>query len=87
MLDDLRNQIVALACIRHGLNPWHGRDVDRLPVAARDALVRSRSAHVSTPALQRSKRMLIEQFLAEVTRYDTARARALARPLEALAAP
>ena len=31
MLDDLRNQIISLACIRHGLNPWHGRDVDRLP--------------------------------------------------------
>jgi hypothetical protein len=31
--------------------------------------------------------MLIEQFVAEVARHDSARARALARPLEALAAP
>jgi hypothetical protein len=87
MLDDLRNQIIALACIRHGLNPWHGRDVDRLPPAEKEALLRSRSPEVSAATLQSSKRMLIEQFLAEVAQHDPARARALAQPLHTLAAP
>ena len=87
MLDDLRNQIIALACIRHGLNPWHGRDVDRLPAAEKDALLRSRSAEVSSPTLQSAKQILIEQFLAEVAQHDPARARALAQPLRVLAAP
>ena len=29
MLDDLRNQIVALACLHHDLNLWSGRDPSR----------------------------------------------------------
>ena len=32
MLDHLRDQLLVLACIRHGLNLHHGRDADRLPV-------------------------------------------------------
>lgn len=31
MLDELRNQFTALVCARHGPNPWHGREVGRLP--------------------------------------------------------
>ena len=81
MLDDLRNQIIALACIRHGLSPWHGRDVDHLPAAEKEAPQQSRSPGMSEPALQSSKRMLIEQFLAEVAQHDSARAHALAQPL------
>ncbi len=38
MIDDLRGRLVALACIRHGLPPHHGRGVDRLPEAERSAL-------------------------------------------------
>jgi len=87
MLDDLRNQIIALACIHHRLNPWHGRDVDRLPATEREALRQSRPTEVSAPALRSSKQMLIEQFLAEVARHDPARACALAQPLHTLAAP
>ncbi len=85
MLDELRNQIIALACIRVGLNPWHGREVDSLPAADQDALRRSRSADVTTGALERSKRLLIAQFLAEVAHHDHARAHALERPLGVLA--
>ncbi|GAA1998633.1 nucleotidyltransferase domain-containing protein [Microbacterium pumilum] len=87
MLDDLRNQIIALACVRHGLNPWHGRDVDHLPAADLDALLRSRSATVTASALQRSLRMLIERFLAEVADHDGTRSRALTQPLHTLGAP
>lgn len=86
MLDELRNRIIALACIRHGLNPWHGRDVDRLPTAEKAVILQSRPTEVSAPALQSSKQMLIEQFLAEVAQHDPPRARALAQPLQTLAA-
>ena len=85
MLDELRNQIVALACIRNGLNPWHGRDVDRLPPAERNALDESRAMAVSTAALGRSKRILIRQFLAEVGHHNSGLADALRPALEAMA--
>src|SRR3712207_1272242 len=35
MLDELRNSLITLMCIRAGLNPWHGREVDRLPAENR----------------------------------------------------
>jgi len=38
MLADLRNQIVVLASLRHGLNPHHGREAERLPTGVLEAL-------------------------------------------------
>jgi hypothetical protein len=44
-ISEARDQALALACLRHGLESAHGRGYDRLPVevtaALRDALVRS----------------------------------------------
>lgn len=31
MLDGIRDQLIALKCLRHGLNPYQGRGVDQLP--------------------------------------------------------
>jgi hypothetical protein len=84
MLDDLRNQIVALSCLRHGLNPWHGRDVDRLPQNEQLALQSSRATDLTLAELGRSKQTLIEQFRAEVELHDPIRARPLKEPLKIL---
>lgn len=80
MLDDLRNQIVGLACVRQRLNPWHGRDVDRLPSDELEALADARAAHVTADAISLSKRKLCELFLAEIERHDPARASRLREP-------
>lgn len=85
MLDDLRAQILALACIRHGLNPWHGRDVDRLPTRELAALETTRAGDLDADALATSMRRSIELFLAEIERHDRSRARRLTGPLTALA--
>jgi hypothetical protein len=84
MLDDLRNQIVALACLRHDLNPWHGRDADRLPQDELLALQSSRAAELTLAELGRSKEALVKQFQAEVEFHDPNRARSLAEPLKIL---
>ncbi|MET4705840.1 nucleotidyltransferase domain-containing protein [Frigoribacterium sp. UYMn621] len=86
MLDDLRNQIIALACLRHGLNPWHGRDADRLPQDELQALQSSRATDLTWGELGRSKEALVEQFRAEVEFHDPSRARSLAEPLKILGA-
>jgi hypothetical protein len=84
MLDDLRKQIVTLACLRHDLNPWHGRDADLLPQDEQQVLQSSRATDISWAELGRSKEALIELFRAEVGFHDPSRARSLAGPLKIL---
>lgn len=45
LLDELRNSLITLTCIRAGLNPWQGRGVDQLPVEDREGLEASRGPH------------------------------------------
>lgn len=85
MLDELRDQLIFLACARQGLNPWHGREVDRMPVPELTALARARASEVTQTALEASKRDLIELFRSEVERHDPARAARLREPLSTLA--
>ncbi|WP_082569111.1 nucleotidyltransferase domain-containing protein [Microbacterium sp. Root180] len=85
MLDDLRDEIVALQCLRAGLNPWHGRDVDRLAAASLSLLEQSRAPSLNLDELDRSKRALLALFHDEVGRHDPALADALAPAVSALA--
>lgn len=86
MLDQLRDEILALACTRHGLNPHHGREADLLPAALLDALGRARASTVTGAELARSHRALLEVFADEVAEHDPALASRLAAPLRELAA-
>lgn len=87
MLDELRSQVITLKCLRHGLNPWHGRDVDGLPAEDLAELVQSRAALVEPATLDVSRALLLGQFLDEVRRRDVARADRLAVPFRELASP
>ncbi|WP_370933571.1 nucleotidyltransferase domain-containing protein [Amycolatopsis sp. cg13] len=80
MLDDLRAQIITLECLRHGLNPWHGREVDQLPVLA--TLRDGRATSVSLTELERSRQVLLQHYLAAVEHHDAERAVALRRALD-----
>ncbi|HET6291531.1 MAG TPA: nucleotidyltransferase domain-containing protein [Amycolatopsis sp.] len=82
MLDELRDQIITLLCLRHGLNPWHGREVDRLPVHALEALRDGRATSVGLPELERSRQVLVRHYLTVVEQHDAERAIALRRALE-----
>lgn len=85
MLDGLRDQIVALACIRHGLNPWHGRDADRLPPSELAALAQSRATAITADALRASLKRLLALLLEEIERHDAERAASLHDALHAIA--
>lgn len=82
MLDDLRAQIITLECLRHGLNPWHGREVDRLPEPVLETLRDGRATSVSLPELERSRQALLQHYLAAVEHHDAERAVALRRALD-----
>lgn len=84
MLDDLRDEIVALQCLRAGVNPWHGRDVDRLDAASLSLLEQARAGSLRPDELERSKRALLALFHDEVRAHDTALADALSPALSAL---
>ncbi|WP_022918373.1 nucleotidyltransferase domain-containing protein [Ruania albidiflava] len=86
MLDQLRDQVLALACARHGLNPHHGREADRLAEPLLDALGKARAGAVNGAELARSHRALLEVFADEVTGHDPTLASRLAAPLRELAA-
>jgi predicted nucleotidyltransferase len=81
MLDELRNQIITLLCLQHGLNPWHGREVDRLPTHALGALRDGRATSVSLTELERSRQVLLRHYLTAADHHDAERAVALRRAL------
>ncbi|GAA1019615.1 MULTISPECIES: nucleotidyltransferase domain-containing protein [Amycolatopsis] len=82
MLDDLRTQIIALECLRHGLNPWHGREVDQLPAPVLETLQDGRAVSVGLDELERSRQVLLQHYLAVVEHHDAERAVALRRALD-----
>jgi predicted nucleotidyltransferase len=81
MLDDLRNGVLTLRCLHAGLNPWHGREVDRLPVDILERMAAARAREVSDAELRRSLAALGGEFLDAVDLHDSARRDRLAGPL------
>jgi hypothetical protein len=86
MISGIRDNALALACIRHGLPAVHGRGADLLPkeVAAQfeDALVRQLDA----AELSRAFRVAMDGLLGEIRCADEALARRLEAALAILAA-
>lgn len=70
MLDELRNQIIALTCARHGLVSWHGREVDRLPVAELQDLEATRVGTLTAEQLENARLLLTRRLLDEVALSD-----------------
>lgn len=70
MLDHLRDELLALACVRLGLNPHHGREADRLPPEILDEIRRARAAAVDREELTRSKNALLRRFASEIALHD-----------------
>ena len=87
MLDELRTNLVTLMCVRAGLNPWHGREVDRLPAEDLAALERGRPTHVNAEELDATRQHLTRRFLDEIRLHDPQRASRLRAPFEELSEP
>jgi predicted nucleotidyltransferase len=84
MLDSLRDQILVLCCLRHGLNPHHGREADRLPTAFLKTLTDARAASTDLDEIARSNAALLRLLSAEANLHDPALALRLAAPLRVL---
>lgn len=78
MLDDLRNQIISLASLRHGLPGYHGRGVDALPPETLVRFEESRARSTDSAELARSASSLLQLYIDEVALHDPATADALA---------
>ena len=77
-MDDLRGQLVALACIRHGLPPFQGRGVDPLPPAELEALASAVPAGADLASLTRAFAAgldLLQRALEDVDDGSTGRLR------------
>lgn len=85
MISAVRDQVLALACLRHGVPAVEGRGIDSLPpeatVAVEPALVRS----LDIPELKRAFAASTEALLVESARTDPGLADRLAGPLRELA--
>jgi len=70
MLDQLRDHVLQLACLRHGLNPYQGREADQLPTELLTALAEARADSVQDAELRRSGTALLGCLAREVADYD-----------------
>jgi hypothetical protein len=85
MISGVRDQVLALACLRHGVSAVQGRGIDSLPpeatVAVTPAIVRS----LDVPELKRAFAASTEALLVETERTDPGLADRLTAPLRELA--
>jgi predicted nucleotidyltransferase len=90
MLDGVREQLVSLACLRHGLSPHQGRGVDGLPAAELDVLAGLRATATvtgtgtGTDELRTTHETAVRAIHAEAARHDSALADRLAGAFEDL---
>ncbi|MFB7892171.1 nucleotidyltransferase domain-containing protein [Microbacterium sp. NPDC056044] len=87
MIDDLRNQVIALKCARRGLEAWHGRQVDALPAAELQNLEKTRVARLAVDELEASRIRLTDHLLEEIARIDPQRATRLGPAFAVLRQP
>jgi predicted nucleotidyltransferase len=84
MLDGVREQLVSLACLRHGLSPHQGRGVDDLPAAELESLAPVRAAAARPDELRRAHDAAVRALGDEAARHDPALAGRLAGVFEDL---
>ncbi|MET0991823.1 MAG: nucleotidyltransferase domain-containing protein [Lacisediminihabitans sp.] len=85
MLDDLRSALITLKCVRAGVNPWHGREVDMLSGRELAELESTRARHLTSESIDTARSALTKCFLNEVLRHDPNRGEQLRRPFSELA--
>jgi predicted nucleotidyltransferase len=84
LLDDMRDFVLTLACLRHAANAYQMRGVDSLPSTLLLQFIRARSATLEMHELQRSLTMHVELLMDEVSAVDAGLASSLAAPLQLL---
>jgi Nucleotidyltransferase domain len=85
MISGMRDQVLALACLRHDVPTVHGRGFDRLLHEATAAIEPALVRPLEISELKRAFAVVTEALLAEAERADAALADRLAGPLRELA--
>lgn len=86
MIDGLREQVIALACLRHDLPAHQGRGVDRLPPSVLEPLLGSLAGSLDDATLRRAFAAATDALLVEAAHVDPGLAGRLAGPLRAMTA-
>ena len=81
MINAVRDQLVTLACIRHGLPAAHARGADDLPEDVGRTIESTVVRELTEDELRRSFAVLVDVLLLEATHVDATRAGLLAEPL------
>jgi hypothetical protein len=86
MISEMRDQVLALACVRHGLPAVEGRGIDTLPPEATAAVTAGLVRALDPAELKRAFGVVTDAFIAEVGRADADLANRLRAPLKELTA-
>lgn len=86
MLQGLRDQVITLSCLRHGLATHHGRGVDQLPKAALTALTNTWPTELTSEALATAYAAAVQLLGEEAELVDPDLAYRLRGPLAILQA-
>jgi hypothetical protein len=70
MMSGIRDNALALACLRHGLPAVHGRGLDRLPIEVLAQFESSFVRRLDTAELSRALRVVIHGLLSEIRCVD-----------------
>lgn len=80
----LRDQIISLSCLRHGVPTHQGRGVDQLPSSVLDDLAATLPVSVTSTALSAAYAVAVQLLSDEIRHVDTALADRLKAPLAIL---
>src|SRR5215472_13891871 len=86
MISGVRDHVLSLACLRHGLPALQGRGTDRLPVELTAPLEGALVQRLDVNELRRALRVAVSALLAEMRLVNEPLARRLQGPLTELAA-
>lgn len=85
MISGMRGQVIALACLRHGLPPNEGRGVDALPAEVTEPLTATLVGSLDDETLRRAFAATTRALLTEAAHADPVLVARLRAPLEAMA--
>ncbi len=85
MISGVRDHVLALACLRHGVPAVQGRGMDSLPPEITAVLTGALVCSLGIAELRRAFGVISEALLGEIERVDADLANRLARPLRELA--
>jgi hypothetical protein len=86
MISGVRDHVLALACLRHGVPAVQGRGLHELPAEVTEPLTGALVRSLEAAELIRAFRVATRGLLTEITHVDAALARRLEGPLHELAA-